>query len=59
MKLPRRKVRIYLRGRLYRYQKRKSQKYSYTYCGKTFQRLVREENLIDPEKFGVTKIVKA
>ncbi len=59
MKIPRRKVRIYLRGRLYRYQKRKSQKFSYSYCGNTFQRLLKEENLIDPERYGVTKAVKA
>ena len=53
MKIPRRKVRIYLRDRLYRYQRRKSQKYNYSYCGDTMNRLIREENLIDPEKYEV------
>ena len=53
MKIPRRKVKIYLRGRLYRYQRRKSQKYNYSYCGSTMNRLIREENLIDPEKYEV------
>jgi len=58
MKLPRRKIRIYLRDRLFRHQKRKSQRYRYAYCRKTFQRWM-ELGLIDPEKYGIFDSVKA
>lgn len=59
MKLPRRKIRIYLRDRLYRHQKRKSQRYRYAYCRRTFYRWITEHNLVDPEKYGVKDLVKA
>lgn len=59
MKLPRRKIRIYLRDRLYRHQKRKSQRYRYAYCRRTFYRWVTEHQLVDPEKYGVKDLVKA
>ena len=59
MKLPRRKIRIYLRDRLYRHQKRKSQRYRYAYCRRTFTRWTTEHNLVDPEKYGVKDLAKA
>ena len=52
MKTPRRKLGVYLRGRLYRHQKRKSQRYRYDYCRSTFTRWVKEHGLIDPEAYG-------
>lgn len=46
------KLRMYLRDRLFRHQKRKSQRYRYAYCRGTFGRWVEEYGLIDPETYG-------
>ena len=46
------KLGMYLRDRLYRHQKRKSQRYRYAYCRGTFGRWVEEYGLIDPESYG-------
>lgn len=52
-KLSCRQLKIYLRGSLYRHQKRKSQKYRYEYCQSTLRRWIKEHNLIDPEKYPI------
>jgi group II intron reverse transcriptase/maturase len=51
--IARRKLRIYLRDRLFRHQKRKSQRYRYAYCRGTFRRWVEAYGLIDPESYGI------
>jgi RNA-directed DNA polymerase len=53
------KLRMYLRERLFRHQKRKSQRYRYAYCRGTFGRWVEEYGLIDPETYGKANTVKA
>jgi len=58
-KLSRRKIKIYLRDRLFRHQKRKSQRYRYAHCRGTLQRWLRDHNLIDPETYGIIESVKA
>ena len=58
-KLPRRKIKIYLRGRLFRHQRRKSQRYKYAYCRKTLTRWMTSFKLIDPETYGIPAPVKA
>ena len=57
--ITRRKLRMYLRSRLYRHQRRKSQRYRYAYCRRTFGRWVEEYGLIDPETYGNADTVKA
>ena len=57
--ITRRKMRMYLRDRLYRHQRRKSQRYRYAYCRRTFGRWVEEYGLVDPETYGKTGTVKA
>lgn len=49
----RRKLRMYLRDRLFRHQKRKSQRYRYAYCRGTFGRWIDKFGLIDPETYGI------
>lgn len=58
-RITRRKLRMYLRGRLYRHQRRKSQRYHYAYCRRTFGRWVEKYGLVDPETYGKTDTVKA
>ncbi len=53
------KLRMYLRDRLFRHQRRKSQRYRYAYCRRTFRRWVEEYGLIDPESYGKAGTVKA
>ena len=53
------KLRMYLRDRLFRHQKRKSQRYRYAYCRRTFRRWVDEHGLVDPESYGMPDTVKA
>lgn len=57
--IARRKLRMYLRDRLYRFQKRKSQRYRYAYCRGTFGRWVAAYGLINPESYGIHDPVKA
>jgi len=59
MGIPRRKLRIYLRDRLFRHQKRKSQRYRYAYCRRTFRRWVEKHGLVDPESYGIVGTVNA
>ncbi|MCP5485028.1 MAG: hypothetical protein H7A22_05805 [Spirochaetales bacterium] len=56
-KYARGKIRIYLRDRLFRHQKRKSQRYRIAYCRKTFSRWL-DAGLIDPEAYGIPDTVK-
>lgn len=53
------KLQMYLRGRLYRHQKRKSQRYRTAYCQRTFRRWVEKYGLIEPETYGRADTVKA
>jgi len=53
------KLQMYMRGRLYRHQKRKSQRYRTAYCQRTFRRWVEKYGLIEPETYGRTDTVKA
>lgn len=55
----RRKLQMYLRSRLYRHQKRKSQRYRTAYCQRTFGRWVEKYGLVDPETYGKTDPVNA
>jgi RNA-directed DNA polymerase len=57
--ITRRKLRMYLRDRLFRHQKRKSQRYRYAYCRGTFRRWVEKHGLVDPESYGIAETVKA
>lgn len=57
--LTRRKLRMYLRDRLFRHQKRKSQRYRYAYCRRTFRRWITQHGLVDPETYGISETVKA
>ena len=55
----RRKLEMYLRSRLYRHQKRKSQRYRTAYCLGTFRRWVENYGLIDPGTYGKAGTVNA
>jgi RNA-directed DNA polymerase len=55
----RRRLCIYLRDRLYRHQKRKSQRYRYAYCRGTFRRWKEKYGLINPDTYGKTETVNA
>ena len=57
--LTRRTLSMYLRDRLFRHQKRKSQRYRYAYCRGTFGRWKSQYGLIDPESYGLSGTVKA
>jgi group II intron reverse transcriptase/maturase len=57
--ITRRKLSMYLRDRLYRHQKRKSQRFNYYFCRSTFRRWVEKENLAHPEVYGIVASVKA
>ena len=57
--LTRRSLNMYLRDRLFRHQKRKSQRYRYAYCRGTFGRWKSQYGLIDPETYGIPETVKA
>jgi len=57
--ITRRKLSIYLRDRLYRHQKRKSQRFNYYFCRSTFRRWVEKENLAHPETYGIVAPVNA
>jgi len=59
MGITRRNLSMYLRDRLFRHQKRKSQRYRYAYCRGTFRRWVEEEGLIHPASYGTTTPVNA
>lgn len=58
-RISRRKLRMYLRDRLFRHQKRKSQRYRYAYCRRTFWRWVEKHGLVDPETYGIAEPVNA
>jgi group II intron reverse transcriptase/maturase len=58
-RIARKNLRMYLRDRLYRHQKRKSQRYRYAYCHGTFRRWVEAYGLINPETYGIKETVKA
>ncbi len=47
------KLNMYLRDRLFRHQKRKSQRYRYAYCRRTYRRWIKEYGLIDPVTYGI------
>jgi len=55
----RRKLQMYLRDRLFRHQKRKSQRYRYAHCRGTFRRWINEYGLVDPQKYGIVDTAKA
>lgn len=55
----RRKLSMYLKDRLYRHQKRKSQRFNYYFCRSTFWRWVEKENLVHPERYGIAAPVNA
>ncbi len=57
--ITRRKLRMYLRDRLFRFQRRKSQRYNTAYCRGTFWRMILKYGLIDPESYGIDDTVKA
>jgi RNA-directed DNA polymerase len=57
--ISRRKLSIYLRDRLFRHQKRKSQRYKYAYCRRTYRRWIEKYGLIDPGSYGIEDTVKA
>ncbi|MZP56500.1 MAG: group II intron reverse transcriptase/maturase [Bacteroidales bacterium] len=57
--LTRRTLSMYLRDRLFRHQRRKSQRYRYAYCRGTFGRWKSRYGLIDPESYGLSDTVKA
>jgi len=57
--ITRRKLSIYLKDRLYRHQKRKSQRFNYYFCRSTFRRWVEKENLAHPETYGIVAPVNA
>ena len=57
--ITRRKLSMYLRDRLFRHQKRKSQRYRYAYCRGTFRRWVDKEGLVHPGSYGISSTVKA
>jgi RNA-directed DNA polymerase len=57
--ITRRKLTMYLRDRLFRHQKRKSQRYRYAYCRGTFRRWVEQEGLIHPGTYGIPDPVNA
>jgi group II intron reverse transcriptase/maturase len=58
-KITRRKLRIYLRYRLFQHQRRKSQRSRYAYCRRTFKRWTEKHGLIDPESYGLAGPAKA
>ena len=51
--ITRRKLCMYLRDRLFRHQKRKSQRYRYAHCRGTFRRWIEKLDLVDPETYGI------
>lgn len=57
--ITRRKLNMYLRDRLFRHQKRKSQRYRYAYCRGTLRRWIKQHDLVNPETYGVGESVKA
>jgi group II intron reverse transcriptase/maturase len=57
--LTRRSLSMYLRGRLFRHQKRKSQRSRYAYCRGTFGRWKNQYGLINPETYGIPETVNA
>lgn len=57
--ITRRKLTMYLRDRLFRHQKRKSQRYRYAYCQGTFRRWVEQEGLVHPGSYGIAETAKA
>jgi RNA-directed DNA polymerase len=57
--ITRRKLTMYLRDRLFRHQKRKSQRYRYAYCRGTFRRWVEQEGLVHPGSYGIEETAKA
>ena len=50
---------MFLRDRLFRFTRRKSQKSRYARCRRTFRRWVNQYGLIDPESYGRTDLVNA
>lgn len=57
--ITRRKLRMYLRERLFRHQRRKSQRYRYAHCRGTFKKWVEKHHLVDPESYGMPETVNA
>jgi group II intron reverse transcriptase/maturase len=51
--ITRRRLSIYLKDRLYRHQKRKSQRFNYYFCRSTYRRWIEKVGLIDPGKYGI------
>ncbi len=51
--IPRKKLKMYMRDRLYRHQKRKSQRYRAAYCHGTFKRWVLKYGLVDIGSYGI------
>jgi len=58
-RITRRMLRMYLRDRLFRHKRRKSQRYRYAHCRGTFRRWVEKYGLIDPESYGDVDPVNA
>jgi len=57
--ITRRKLNMYLRDRLYRHQKRKSQRYRTAYCRGTLKRWINHYDLVNPEMYGIAETVHA
>ena len=56
--ISRRKLRIYMKRRLFQHMKRKSQRYRYAYCRRSFYNWVGKYKLVDPEKYGIYEPLK-
>ena len=52
-------LRMFLRDRLFRFKRRKSQRHRHAHCRGTFKRWVEKYGLIDPETYGVPGLAKA
>jgi group II intron reverse transcriptase/maturase len=59
MGITRRKLNMYLQDRLFRHQKRKSQRFRYAYCRGTFRRWINHYGLVNPETYGIADPVNA
>jgi RNA-directed DNA polymerase len=57
--ITRRKLEMYLKDRLFRHQKRKSQRYRYAYCRGTYWRWINQYDLVNPGTYGIKDTVKA
>lgn len=57
--ITRRKLNMYLKDRLFRHKKRKSQRYRYAHCRGSLTRWIKKYGLVDVETYGIKETVKA